>query len=135
MKRAKRGKRSANADLRAASPDTPADSPDLPAAVADKGSEERCAANASVYADNAVVRTANTESLTEIGVRLMSEVNVGGIDGMGGIGAFERGGYIEQVWVQGIGLYSEQHDASFDDGSTSSMVKTLDSFTGLTPIQ
>jgi hypothetical protein len=56
-------------------------------------------------------------------------------DGMGGMGAFVRDGYIDQVWVQGLGLVSEQHDSGFDDGSLSSMTKTLDSFTGLTPIQ
>ena len=55
--------------------------------------------------------------------------------GFSGMGEFIRDGYIDQIWVQGLGLVSEQHDSSFDDGSSSSMTKTLDSFTGLTPIQ
>jgi hypothetical protein len=50
-------------------------------------------------------------------------------------GAFIRSGYVEQVWIAGVGLYSEVHSASYDDGTPYETSKQLDSFTGLTPIQ
>lgn len=56
-------------------------------------------------------------------------------EGLFGFGAFRREGTIEQVWVKGVGLVTENHDAQLDDGTSSSIQKTLTSYTGLTPIE
>jgi hypothetical protein len=50
-------------------------------------------------------------------------------------GKFTRNSYVEQVWIAGVGLYSETHQADYDDGSTFTSTKQLDSVSGLTPIQ
>jgi hypothetical protein len=53
-----------------------------------------------------------------------------GIEGIGG--EFTRDGYIEELWVKGIGLYSEDHSYTLDDGTGAQIVKTLSQFSGLT---
>jgi len=51
------------------------------------------------------------------------------------MGAFVREGYVDQVWVAGVGLYSEEHVANYSDGTSFTASKQLDSISGLTPIQ
>lgn len=51
-----------------------------------------------------------------------------------GLFAFRREGTIEQVWVKGVGLVTENHEARLDDGTTSSITKSLTSWTALEPI-
>ncbi|MCB9746552.1 MAG: hypothetical protein H6740_28515 [Alphaproteobacteria bacterium] len=50
------------------------------------------------------------------------------------LGAFTREGTIDQVWVKGVGLVTESHQARLDTGETTDIQKTLTTFTGLEPI-
>lgn len=52
-----------------------------------------------------------------------------------GTGAFVREGYIDQVYVAGIGLVTESHTATFDNGNTYDLSKTLTSYTGLARVE